>query len=58
MKQYCPIHKLHDIIETLKKKALHSDLQYKHSAGLIHKYRIVSTGFNKYITISSKINSI
>lgn len=54
----CAVHKLHDVIETLKKKALNSDLQYKHSAGLIHKNKMVSTGFNKYITFSSKINII
>lgn len=58
MQQFCPIHKLHDVIETLKKKALHSNLQYKHSAGLIHKYRIISSGFNKYIPISSKGNNV
>lgn len=55
--QFCPIHKLQHVIETLKKKALYSNLQYKHSAGLIHKYRIISSGFNKYIPISSKGNN-
>lgn len=52
----CSVHKMHDIIETLKKKAMNSDLQYKHSACLVHKNKIISIGFNKYINIGiSKI---
>lgn len=48
----CSIHKLHHLIETMKKKALNSDLQYKHSACLIHRNKMISIGLNKYIKMS------
>ncbi len=41
-------HKIQDAVETLKKSAQNSTLQYKHSAGLLLGNKLVSIGINRY----------
>jgi len=50
--------KLEDVVQYLIKIAMRSDLYYKHSASLICKGTIVSTGVNKYFKCIQQQNKI
>lgn len=58
------MYELQNILDTLKKYALNSDINYKHSACLLNKKHIISININKFInknrtaTIHAEINVI